>query len=87
MRNADHEVELLHYWRTVSDARHIRRADSHADLTEHQDELDVLALHTTWQRLKDCAADASLKLAPPMDLDLTGLEAAPEKGTNGGAAA
>jgi hypothetical protein len=49
--------------------------------------LDLLALFTDWQRLKDCAADASMKLAPPMDLDLSGLEAPSEKGTNGGAAA
>lgn len=71
MHAADRSAEALLYWRTVRKARQIIRSNPQANVTEQQDDLDIMALRSMWPRLRDAARSAALRAVPALTLDLT----------------
>lgn len=79
MLAAYREAELTLYWRTVHSARQIIRDDPRADISSHKSDLDAIAFHTEWPRLKEATALAVDSLTPPLTVDLTVFDLWPEE--------
>lgn len=62
MTVTENEAELRQYWRASREARARQRAN--IDTTEQRDDLNLIALHTDWPRLRGASQSAEVQLTP-----------------------